>query len=355
MYGRDLVNKFLANKLEFFREESTRVHSVVEELLRACSDYTLRGGKRLRALLVLLGYWSREWGVDPEPILPLMAGIEFLQSYLLVHDDIMDRDELRRGGPTLHVWFRDHCVREGLTGDCSHYGLSQAITSGDYLEALAIALFTSARLPSSRIVEVLRRYSLGLRMVAYGQFLDVYYSSKPLKYVREGDVLKIHELKTASYTIELPLHLGVIAGSGGRDLLELYTRYSKPAGIAFQLRDDIIGLYGDPGVTGKPIGSDVREKKKTLLIVKAYELASESDKRFLEEIYDLRKPEDIGDNDIRRVQDIVRETGSLDHSEKLIRKLYNKAIEIIRNTSIICEETRRHLIEITSKLAYRSK
>ncbi len=354
-YGREAVNRFLDNSFEEYYREASSVHNVLADLVSACRDYTLRGGKRLRALLILLGYWSREWGLDVEPIKPIMAAIEFLQSYLLVHDDIMDRDELRRGGPTLHVWYSRKCLEEELLGDCSHYGVSQAIVAGDYLEALAIASFTRARLPSDRIVRIIERYSRGLREVAYGQFLDVYYAYKPLRHVREEDVLKIHELKTASYTVELPLHLGAIASGEGEELLSLYTRYSRPAGIAFQLRDDIIGLYGDPRVTGKPMGSDVREKKKTLLIIKAYELASSDDKRFLEEIYDKRRPEDISDEDIERVQDIVRETGSLDYSEELIKKLYNEAIEIINNTNSICKETKRYLIEITSKLTYRNK
>ncbi len=328
---------------------------MVNELVQAASDFTLRGGKRLRALLVLLGYWSREWGRDLEKILPVMAGIEFLQSYLLVHDDIMDQDTLRRGGPTLHVWFERQCRERNLLGDCRHYGVSQAITAGDYLEALAIASITSAPLPPETIRVLVERYSRGLRMVAYGQFLDVHLSYKPLDQVSEDDVLRVHELKTASYTVELPLHLGVIA-SNPRDheLSNIYTRYSRPAGIAFQLRDDIIGLYGDPRVTGKPMGSDVREKKKTLLIIKAYELAGEDDRRFLREIYDVRRREEITEDDIKRVQDIVRETGSLGYNEELINKLYSEAIEVMESAEDLINETALKLLkDITDKLVHR--
>jgi len=306
--------------------------------------------------LILIGYWSRKWGLDLDKVLPIMTGIEFLQSYLLVHDDIMDQDELRRGGPTLHVWFEKECKEQGLIGDCKHYGVSQAITSGDYLEALAIASISSAPLPPETIRALVNRYSRGLRVVSYGQFLDVLLSYRPLDKVGENDILKIHELKTASYTVELPLHLGVIAADPrDQKLLEVYSMYSKPAGIAFQLRDDIIGLYGDPKVTGKPMGSDVREKKKTLLIIKAYELGSDEDRRFLKKIYDELKREEITINDIMMVQDIVKETGSLEYNEELIKKFYEESIKIIDvNRGLITDEAFNILKSITYRLTYRS-
>jgi len=252
----------------------------------------------------LIGYWSRKWGLDLDRVLPIMTGIEFLQSYLLVHDDIMDQDELRRGGPTLHVWFEKECKEQGLIGDCKHYGVSQAITSGDYLEALAIASISSAPLPPETIRALVNRYSRGLRVVSYGQFLDVLLSYRPLDKVSEKDILKIHELKTASYTVELPLHLGVIAADPhDRKLLEVYSMYSKPAGIAFQLRDDIIGLYGDPKVTGKPMGSDV----------------------------------------------------SLEYNEELIKKFYEESIKIIDvNRGLITDEAFNVLKSITYRLTYRT-
>ncbi len=131
--------------------------------------------------------------------------------------------------------------------------------------------------------------------------------------------------------------------------------YSKPAGIAFQLRDDIIGLYGDPKVTGKPMGSDVREKKKTLLVIKAYELGSDEDRRFLKKIYDELKREEITINDIMMVQDIVKETGSLEYNEELIKKFYEESIKIIDvNRELVTDEAFNILKSITYRLTYRS-
>ncbi len=347
----EVLSKEFMDKLS----EAIGVHKYLKELVDYPRDYTLRGGKRLRAMLILAGYYSLDPSLPIEPIKHVMASIEFLQSYFLAHDDIMDRDVVRRGGPTLHVMYEKYCREKGLLGDCAHYGISQAILAGDYLEALAVGMLASAPLPHERVVKLVQRYVLGLRTVAYGQYLDVLFAYMKLRDVREEHVLKVHELKTASYTVEMPLHLGAIAaGINDPKIYELYTRMAKPAGIAFQLRDDIIGLYGDPSVTGKPVGSDVKEKKKTLLVIKAYELASSDDKKFLEEIYDLKRPEEISIEDIERVRAIVKETGSLDYSEEIIKKYYEEALGVLEESKIH-DNVKELLRWLLKKLVYREK
>ncbi len=340
--SRKLVNDTLEEVLGEAGREAKGLNEYLGDLAYITSDYTLRGGKRLRAFLVLVGYWSRSWGSGSlDRIRYVMAGVEFLQSYLLAHDDVMDRDTIRRGGPTVHVWFEDRCRKTGLIGDCAHYGISQAITAGDYLEALAVHSFTRSGLRGEFLDKLLWTYSRGLRLVAYGQFLDVLIAHKPLKQVREEDVYMIHKLKTASYTVELPLHLGLITSEyDGERLFKDLSSYAIPAGIAFQLKDDILGLYGDPELTGKPVGSDVREKKKTLLVVKAYNNASSDDRRFLEEIYDHKKPEDISDEDVYRVQEIVRNTGSLEYNVKKMEELRREAVEALNSSEELSSEAR---------------
>lgn len=347
------VDDVLRNILSKYLSEAGGIHGELRELVSSVSEYTLRGGKRLRAILIALGYLSRGI-VDLEPIKELMASIEFLQSYLLVHDDVMDRDEVRRGGPTLHAFFRDKCINQGFIGDCNHYGVSQAIVAGDYLESIAIGAIANLSLKPEVAIALIKRYSEGLRAVAYGQYLDVLMANKSLREVKATDVLKVHELKTASYTVELPLHLGVIARDpGDRELLSLYSDFSKPAGIAFQLRDDILGLYGDPRVTGKPVGSDVRERKKTLLVVKAYELGDVSDRKILEEIYDSRR--EVGLSDVKSVQEVVKRTGSLSHSEELIKEMYFKAREVIEYSKPIDPVVKQELLKMLEKLVFREK
>lgn len=353
--ARSVTEDVLSNLFLEKIHEAKNISSHLVKLVDYPRDYTLRGGKRLRAMLVLAGYYTLDPSLPLEPVKHVMASIEFLQSYLLVHDDIMDRDEVRRGGPTLHVMYKDLCSREGLLGDCIHYGISQAITAGDYLEALAVGTLASAPLPPERITKLIKRYAEGLRMVAYGQYLDVLFANTSIKYVREEDVLKIHELKTASYTVELPLHLGAIAaGIDRKDIYDAYTRLARPAGIAFQLRDDVLGLYGDPSITGKPVGSDVREKKKTLLIIKAYEHASDSDKKFLVEIYDMKNPDEITIEDVKKVQELVKETGSLSYNEELIRNYYEEAKSVLESMDIN-SDVKQLLAWLLEKLVFREK
>ncbi len=347
------VDDVLRNFLNKYLNEAMGVHEGLGELVYSVSEHTLRGGKRLRAILIALGYLSRGL-TDLEPVKELMASVEFLQSYLLVHDDVMDRDEVRRGGPTLHAFFRDKCISRGFIGDCNHYGISQAIVAGDYLESIAVGTIANLSLKPEVVTALVKRYSEGLRAVAYGQYLDVLMANKSLREVKAADVLRVHELKTASYTVELPLHLGVIARDpSDGELLRLYSDFSKPAGIAFQLRDDILGLYGDPRVTGKPVGSDVRERKKTLLVVKAYELGSVSDRKMLEEIYDSRREIDL--DDVKSVQEVVKRTGSLSHSEELIKEMYSKAMEIVEYSKPIDPVVKQELLKILEKLVFREK
>jgi len=336
--------------------EASQYSIEASDLIHIIKDFTLRGGKRLRAFLVLIGYWSVDWGSDIEKIRYLMTGIEFLQSYLLVHDDIMDRDLVRRGGPTVHKWFSDKCFEKRLIGDCKHYGVSQAIVSGDYLETLAIYCFTKLELSRENLSKLLERYTRGLRLVSYGQYLDVLMSMKPLHSVCEKDVYTIHMLKTASYTVELPLHLGAIASEKYSDeLLYELSRYALPAGIAFQMRDDILGLYGREEVTGKPMGSDVREKKKTLLVVKAYENASEEDRMFLEDVFDRRKREEIGEEDVIRVQEIVKKTGAYDYVTKVMENEALKARNALYESRLMNENAKKALLWLLEYFIKREK
>ncbi len=356
-FARRIVNNTLSNIFDEVISEAGGVSNRVVDIPVIARDYTLRGGKRLRAFLVLIGYWSRRWGSGSiDSIKYLMASIEFLQSYLLVHDDIMDEDEVRRGGPTVHVWFRRKCLDGGMLGKCNHYGISQAITVGDYLESLAIYMFSKMNLPSSVLVDLIKTYTRGIRLVAYGQFLDVLIANTPLEKVGEDDVYNIHMLKTASYTVELPLHLGAIASTNyNRELLEELSRYALPAGIAFQLQDDILGLFGDPKITGKPVGSDVREKKKTLLIIKAYELGDESDKEFLRRIYNVKKPEEISIEDIERIREIVKKTGSLDYSMEKMKEYVGRAEKALDDAVFINKYARsalRWLLQLFIKRKY---
>ncbi len=227
------------------------------------SDYVLRGGKRLRGALVLVGHRAANGAPGSEAALEASIGVELLHAYLLIHDDFMDRDELRRGGPTLH---------RSLGGD--HLGGSLAVLLGSLCQAWAYEL-------------VLRHGDAGaaaamtrtLEEVTLGQMADLRApSGAPLG---EQQVLELERLKTGSYTFDLPLRIGASLARAPAPLLDALSAYALPLGQAFQIADDLLGTFGAPEVTGKPSGSDLREGKRTLLVARALERASPVDQTAL--------------------------------------------------------------------------
>jgi geranylgeranyl diphosphate synthase type I len=226
----------------------------VAAMLRAARDLTLRGGKRFRAALVAAAYH----GVDPEaPMGPAFAGgaaIELLQTYLLIQDDWMDGDATRRGGPAVHAALTD------LLGT-PHLGASSAILASDLTLGLAFSLLTTTELSAARIVRAVRLLAEVNHDVVIGQQLDMM--------GRAEDVAAMHALKTGSYTARGPLAMGAtLAGADGATL-EALDRFAKPLGVAFQLRDDLLGTFGTTADTGKPVGNDLRAGKRTAVVAEA--------------------------------------------------------------------------------------
>lgn len=349
-----MVEEVVNEVFDQLRVEMSNESKYLVDIEATAREFILRGGKRIRPLLVLIGCWSVNWGKIDQSLKYLVSSVEFLHNYLLIHDDIMDRDVLRRGGLTVHASFARKCSEMGFR-DCEHYGISQAITIGDYLESIAVNMFSKLKLDGETLSKLLSIYTRGLRLVAYGQFLDVLLSNLPLGSVREEDVIKVHTLKTASYTIELPLHIGAIACGGDDRVIGELTNYALPAGVAFQLQDDVLGLFGDEKVTGKPSGSDVREKKKTLLIVKAYELGGPEDRAFLEEVYDRRRSCEVTDNDVEKVRRIVLSTGSLAYVRSVIESRVNEARSKLYSSKFISTEAVKVLDELLLLLTRREK
>ncbi len=233
----------------------------------ALREYVLRGGKRLRGALVVLGCEAaggeREWALDAS------VGMELLHAYLLVHDDFMDRDEVRRGGPTVHA------ALERATGS-AHLGASLAVLLGSLCQAWALELVLGAKVPAERTAAAGRLLAHALQEVTVGQMQDV---SAPLgRDLPAREVLAVQQMKTGGYSFELPLRLGAVLAGGGEPVLGALERFARPLGQAFQIADDLLGTFGAPEVTGKPNASDLREGKRTLLIARAFEAADPAER-----------------------------------------------------------------------------
>ncbi len=313
---------------------------IVEEIYR----FARAGGKRLRPLLVLLGYAGAGNEID-DGVLDASISIEIAHDYLLIHDDFMDEDTLRRGQDT--VWYSLH---KWVDKD-PHVAHSLAVCAGDIAEAYATEAIMEARIPDDRKLRLTALLHRILENTGYGQVLDIMLETLPLSDVREEDVLRVHEYKTSRYTIEGPLHMGATVADADGNLMGTYTRYAIPAGIAFQLKDDIIGVFGDERVTGKPAGSDIREGKRTLLIVYAYRNGSEGQRKRIEELLGKK---DLTRDELEEIREIIRETGSLRYSEEMMERLIAEAKGVIEESDV-AEPARTILLELADYLVRREK
>ena len=323
-----LVEERLRN---FFDERKMGLDGYMREAVEVLEDLTMRGGKRVRASLVMIGYRAAA-GEEPRDILDPAAAMELLQSYLLIHDDVMDRSDLRRGGPTVHRMFSRKYGDEWL-------GVSLAITVGDLADSYAQQLIAEASFPPENLLAALDIYNSMVEYTGYGQILDLLgpYGEVDIEYV-----LKTHLLKTSMYTFIGPLLLGATLAGAGEELMEALSRYGANAGIAFQLHDDYLGLFGEEEVIGKPATSDLEEGKRTVLIVEALRLAGEGEREVL--LATLGK-KGISREELEAVRRIVRDTGALEISRKLEEEHLREAVRALEGVEMD-DFAREFLVEL---------
>ena len=317
--------------------------------LERSREFTLRGGKRFRALLVLAGYHlaSRK---DPSAAVPAAAALEHFQSWMLVHDDIIDRSERRRGGPTLHKAFAaDHAARAN-GGDSERYGAAVGITLGDLEESFTVEAFLSSRAPAVRRLAALAEYVRMTRLTAYGQLLDIRNSDIDVAAVSEEDVLLVHRLKSAVYTVSAPLRIGAILGGARPALLDDLEAFGDASGVAFQLRDDVLGTGFDAEGSGKS-ANDLTEGKRTLLVVHAWRRGTDADRTAIRAV--LGRTSASG-AELDAARQAIRRSGSLDYSESRIATLAASAMRRIRRSRSLDGSGKALLGEVADRLVRRS-
>ncbi|WP_437581683.1 polyprenyl synthetase family protein [Sorangium sp. So ce887] len=217
-------------------------------------NLTLRGGKRFRAGLLVAAYQGVAPDAPLEPAIDAGVALELLQTYLLIQDDWIDGDTVRRGDRTVHV-----ALTEAL-GD-PHLGASSAILAGDLTWSLALSALAGAEAPPARVLAAVRLFCAMHEDVVIGQHLDVV--------GRAEDVEQMHALKTGSYTVRGPLALGATLAGAPPETVAALERFAAPVGVAFQLRDDLLGTFGSAAATGKPVGNDLRAGKRTAVLASA--------------------------------------------------------------------------------------
>ncbi|MEA2603410.1 MAG: geranylgeranyl diphosphate synthase, type [Acidobacteriota bacterium] len=275
---RGKLDRALADWLEVKRQDAAAGDSPeMLELIDGVGQLATHGGKRLRPALVYYTYRAFG-GTSDHEALPLSLATELLHTYLLIHDDIMDHAEVRRGLPAAHVRFSDAHRAHGLKGDAADFGRSVAILLGDLAQSWAVELATPAFPRSGG--ELGRCFSAMCQEVVGGQYLELLVAQR--RAATEEELLRVLRLKSGRYTAERPIQLGaLLAGAPARAIADL-SRYGAAVGEAFQLQDDLLGMFGDAGTMGKPVDADLREGKYTFLIHRALEAADPGQRRALE-------------------------------------------------------------------------
>jgi geranylgeranyl diphosphate synthase type I len=305
--------------LDDFLERQRRSLAAVGEELMPVFDVVaglLAGGKRLRPAFCYWG-WRAAGGPDWPEILAAATALELLQASALVHDDVMDGSDTRRGLPTVHRDFARRHAEAGWRGGADAFGLGAAILAGDLLLAWTDELFHDSGLPAvaqrrgQPVLDAMRTEVLA------GQYLDLIGQA-----AGDGTVasaLRVAAYKSAKYTVERPLQLGAaLAGAPpGTRLTDGLSRYAMPVGVAFQLRDDILGAFGDPSQTGKPVSDDIRAGKRTVLAALARERATPAQAAVLDRGLGNQRLDDHGMADVLSV---LVETGALTECERMIER-----------------------------------
>lgn len=329
------LNPFLEEYFQRKKKESKKIDELAVDSVNLIRKFVMGGGKRIRPALVYYGFLAAG-GEDSDKIVKASMGIELIHSFLLMHDDIIDRDNLRHGIETIHITYRKRAQMGNFSGiEAEHFGNSMAMLLGDMSSSMGYeVIFNAEFAPESRIKALNK-----LQKIAYvtlpGEMVDVVLEAKGV--ATEQEIMRMYEGKTARYTFEGPLHLGAALAGAENGFYRALSGYAVPVGIAFQIRDDILGIFGEEDKLGKPIGSDIIEGKQTILVVKALEL-SEPDQK--ERISQLLGKKDLTMEEIEDFRKIIIDTGALDYANELSEELIGNALKALEKIEIKNQEAK---------------
>jgi geranylgeranyl diphosphate synthase type I len=330
---------------EFLAAEERRWSDFDPDLAEPVAEIgrlVLAGGKRLRPAFTHWGYVAAGGDGDDPIVTDAGCAFELMHAFALFHDDVMDDADSRRGAPTTHVVFADHHRTGDWHGEARRFGEGVAILVGDLAFVYADQFLRDANRTAYDVWNELR---IELNV---GQFLDILGGVRNER--RRAKAERICRYKSGKYTIERPLHLGAALAAPERadELFPVLSRYGLPLGDAFQMRDDVMGAFGDEAVTGKPVGGDLREGKPTPLMARAVEAATTAQQAVL----DLVGRPGLADDDVARVQQVIVETGALADLEAHISSLTDDAIAALDHPAI-AERARRELVELAHYVSWR--
>jgi geranylgeranyl diphosphate synthase, type I len=297
-----LLEQLFAEK----RAQARALSPLAEELVQAIAELTLRGGKRLRPATAYAAFRAVRGAADPEAVLEFSVALELLQSYLLIQDDWMDGDDARRGGPAVHAAF-------GARFGDAHLGASLAMLASDLASGFSWELLAAAPFPAGRTREAFAAFGRMHAEVLYGQQLDL---------LAHDDLERTHDLKTGSYTVRGPLQLGALLGDASPDQLAALERFGTPLGVAFQLRDDLLGAFGDRAVLGKPAGIDIRRGRPSRVVAEARQGLSAVDRAHFDRAFG---DAEATDEAVLRAHELLLDSGARERIESKLAQLVEQA------------------------------
>jgi geranylgeranyl diphosphate synthase type I len=334
----------------FLDEQAERLAPLGADAARLLAEAraSVSGGKRFRAAFCYWGYHAVAGSADhaDDALVRACASLELLHASALVHDDLMDASDTRRGRPATHRGFADDHARDGWRGDPGQYGASAAILLGDLLLSWSDELLRRCGLPMDRVAPALDVFDRCRSEVITGQFLDVSVQARGVADVDAA--MTVLRYKSAKYSVERPLHIGATLAGGSEQQLDQLGAFGLPLGEAFQLRDDLLGVFGDPAVTGKPAGDDLIEGKRTVLVALALDAAP----REAAERLDAALGRALDAGQVESLRRIIDDSGASAQVEDVIGLLSDRATTALREADVD-EHARGVLLELATAVTDR--
>ncbi|WP_114908186.1 polyprenyl synthetase family protein [Ornithinimicrobium murale] len=337
------LDENLAHQREVLHELGGQVAHLVDEV-----GALLTGGKRLRAAFLYWGYRALG-GQDSPALIRAASSMELFQAAALLHDDVMDDSDLRRGRPTAHRTFAASHREHAWSGESARFGHAAAILAGNLCLTWCDSTFSTSGLPADEIASARGEFDTMRTQLMGGQYLDVLDAAQGWEGLDHAERLErsrtVIRYKSAKYSVEQPLLIGARAAGAGTDTLTGLSAYGISLGEAFQIRDDVLGVYGDPQTTGKPAGDDLREGKRTVLIAHALVLGTEQDRATL---LDLLGRPDLTDEQVTVCRDLLERVGAVSATEEMISATAGAALKALGATPGLTDEGRAALADLVA-------
>lgn len=308
-------------------DKQYRLSKISPLLFKNIKDFVLRDGKRIRPILFIVGYrgFSRKTAAN---LYTSALAIELLHDFMLVHDDIIDKSDTRRGKPSMHAMFDKYlsCVKNNKFN-----GQDLSIVAGDVMYAIAINAFLSIKENMLRKEKALKKFIEAAMHTGSGEFIELIYGIKDLKHITRENIIKVYDYKTAHYTFACPLATGAILGGADENEVNKLFQYGIYLGRAFQIKDDLISMFKDKKEIGKSPLADLKEAKKTLIIWYAYNHSDKKNQKIIRRVF---SKDNVDKKDLIAIRRVIVESGALEYAKKEVSKLVKKSQDAIEASKI---------------------